>query len=466
MMVIRRLIVVVTAVLVGFLGSALALPGAAVASAGKGGPIALSPAVIRPLFAKASSSSSPPLQTVTAPYSCDFSKYENTSNPTIAPATGVNFDSLVQTSWPVNVAQDIPLGNEATIALPAPVSSQLTGVNDFTITSTAVAKNATKTPIAFAGDAPVASATATTAPTEIPMGAADAQVTFPKKGTGAVELPVQAITITPVIVTTKGATPKAPITCTTTQAAADVSVTVGDASGPFYTCKATDSSGTSTASGITDMTVTESGTEQAGKSVTVTLSSVGVAGLIVALGAGFTQAGTQLTKVTFTSSLGVTGDERGTLKLASTVTDPTATSFSASGSLKLTEAGTVKVDIPRTWDVKFFTGTLAPVQDLDVACTLVTKPAPVGLSMTVTSASSGTPSASPSPASNGGEGDENTASPEGTAVPSGAPNTGGGPIPGGDVPLMLAGVALFLTGGGLVLRTVAPRRRRVKSGER
>jgi hypothetical protein len=461
MLVIRRLIVVVAALLVGFAGTVLAFPSAAVATAGKAGPIVVSPKVIRPLFRAAASAQSP-FQTVTASYTCDFSKYESTANPTIPAATGVKFDVEVETSWPVNVAQDVQLGNEAAIALPAVVSSQLTGVDDFNVTASAATKNASNATIAFSGDNAVSS---TTAPTQIPEVGADGQVTFPAKGTSGLELPAQTITITPIVgATTSTPTSDPVITCTTTQAAADVPVTVGDASGPFYTCGTTIGTSSSTDSGLFDLTVTESGTKQAGQSVTVTLSSADIAALIVGFGTLASQQNVQLTKAAFTSSLAVTGAQSSTLTLPATVTDLTATSFTAAGSLTLTTAGTVKVDIPGSWDLSFFAGT---TKVIDVSCTLVTNPAPVGLTMTVASAPSASPSASPSVSGNAGEGNDNTAQPEGSGVPSGGVATGGGPVPGGDVPLAMAGVALFLTGGGLVLRAVAPRgRRRPKPGAR
>jgi hypothetical protein len=466
MLVIRRLMVVVAALLAGFLGTALAFPLAAVASLAKDSPLAASPVLGRPLFA---ASSLIPVKTVAASYSCDFSKYESSSTPTIPPASGVKFDFAVPTSWPVAVADDVVATSEATIALPTAVSSQLKGVDDFSVTASVSAKHASTSMIAIAGDIPPSSTTP--APTEIPVVVASGQVTFPSKGTGAVGFPVQAITITPIAgATTRRPAPKPAITCTTTQAAADVSITVGTASGPFYTCVTTIGSPlsgtTSTDSGLVDMTVTATGTQQAGETVTAQLSSDTVATLIVALSAEASQAlGVQPTKATFTSSLAVTDAQSGTLKLPATVTDLTATSFSASGSLKLTKAGTVKVDIPGTWDLTLFKDS---TQVIDIACTLVTKPAPVGLSMTV--ASSATPSASPTSSESqpvGGEGDDSTATEEASGEPSGGAATGGGPVPGGDVPLTMAGVALFLTGGGLVLRSVAPKgRRRPKSGAR
>jgi hypothetical protein len=463
MLVIRRLIVVVSAVLVGFLGTVLAFPAAAAASPATAGPIVVPPTMVRPLFAAASA---PPVTKVTASYTCDFSKYENTANPTIPATTDVNFDATVQTSWPVNIAQDVPLVNEAAITLPTAVSSQLTGVDDFTVTASAATTNASTASIAFSGDGPV---TSTSAPTEVPPVVADGPVTFPKKGTGVVELPAATITITPVMgAATKLPRAKPAITCTTTQATAGVSVTVGNASGPFYTCLTTvgvdGSFSTSTNSGSVDMTVTESGTEQAGQAVTVTLSSDGVA---VLTGALMTElnvlTGAQSAQAAFTSSLAVSGAQSGTLTVPATLTNLTATSFSASASLRLTKAGTVKVAIPGTWSLDLFSGTTAGI---DVACTLVTTPAPVGVTVTVTAAS-GTPSASPSATSNGGEGAEATATQEASGEPSGGAATGGGPIPGGNVPLTMAGVALFLTGGGLVLWSVAPRgRRRPRSGGR
>jgi hypothetical protein len=301
-------------------------------------------------------------------------------------------------------------------------------------------------------------------------------VTFPKKGTSAVGFPAQTITITPIAgSTTATPAPKPVITCTTTTTAADVSITVGSASGPFYTCVTTVGSGSlatkTTDSGLSDLAISVTGTETVGNTITVQLGSDAIASLIVAVSAGSSQlAGAQVTKATFTSSLAVTGAQSGTLKLPATVTDLTATSFSASGSLKLTKAGTVNIDIPGTWDLAFFKDT---TKEIDVACTLVTKPAPVGQVLTVTSA--GTPSATPTPTptpsasqseSGTGEGDNATATPEATGEPSGGAATGGGPGPGGSVPLLMGGVTLFLAGGGLVLRSFRARGRRPKSAAR
>jgi hypothetical protein len=470
MLVIRRLIVVVAALAAGFLGTALAFPPAAVALAGRTSPppspLTASPALIRPLFAAASSI---PVKDVAASYSCDFSKYATTSSGTIPPATDVKFNFAVPTTWPVAVADDIVLTSDATISLPGAVSSQLTGVDDFNVTASVTAKSASSSTVTLAGDNPPSSTASP--PTEIPVLAATGQVTFPQKGTGSVGLPAQTITITPIAAsTTATPAPKSAITCTTTTAAADVSITVGDASGPFYTCVTTVGLGgpgdVSTDSGLSDLNISVTGTEQVGNTVTVQLGSDAIATLIVAVTTEASQlANTQLTKATFTSSLAVTGAQSGTLKLPATITDLTATSFSASGTLKLTKAGTVNVDIPGTWDLAFFQDT---TKVIDVACTLVTKPAPVGQVLTVTAA--GTPSASPSASEStqsGGAGDEATATQEASGEPSGGAATGGGTGPGGSVPLMMGGAALFLTGGVLVLRGFAARgRRRPKSGAR
>jgi hypothetical protein len=169
--------------------------------------------------------------------------------------------------------------------------------------------------------------------------------------------------------------------------------------------------------------------------------------------AGVGQADLQITKATFTAALTVTGPQPGTLHPSATVTDLTATSFSASEALKLSAAGTTKVDIPATWSLDFFANT---TDVINVACTLVTTPAPVGLTLKVAQASS----------SGGGNGndDEGTSATsgggttEGNGTPVGAPATGGGNAPGADVPLAIGGLAIVLAGGFLVLRGVARRR--------
>ena len=412
----------------------------------------LGPQVAHALLA----SDTPQPKTVTASYSCDFSKY----GTGISPAT-VSAAFEVSTPWPVNIADEVALAT-GTIALPSQVSSQLTGVDSVSVAASVPAQHAKTATVAISGAVTVSTSSA---PTEIPQLVAAGEVTFPAKGTGVVGLPAQTITITPMA----GTSAKPAITCTTTATVQDISIAVGAASGPFYACVGTipggGTGGTVDINDLFGMTVTASGTKQAGKSVTVTLDSDPVAAVIVALATAFGQVGVAPTKATFTSSLAVTGAQSGTLTMPATVTDLTATSFSASGKLKLATAGKVKIDIPGKWSLHLFKDT---TRLFDLACTLVTKPAPVALTVAVAAASS--PSATPTTTApgNGGEGDDSSATPAATGTPSGGAATGGGPAPGGDAPLAVGGAALLLAGGGLVLRGVAPgrRRRRAESGAR
>jgi hypothetical protein len=238
-----------------------------------------------------------------------------------------------------------------------------------------------------------------------------------------------------------------------------ISVTVGTASGPFYHCTTVVAPGgatnTTTDSGLVDMTVTASGTDQAGQTVTVDLASDGISALIASLAAELSQAGVQLTKAVFASSLAVTGAQSETLKLPATITDLAGATLDASGSLRLTAAGKVAVHIPGTWSLVFF---VASTKVITISCTLVTTPAPVGLTLTVGSASA-SPSATATSSDNGGEGDA-SATPEDTGMPSGGVSTGGGAAPGADMPLAAGAVGLLLVGGGLVTRGVARGRRR------
>ena len=343
---------ILAAAAVGLVGMSLVLP-ATVANAkdlaATGSPVSTStrsaspgnlrqllPRLVRPML----SASTPTAKTVTASYSCDFSGY----------GAGITAATMSATfgypsSWPVN--QPMPL--EFTInsvTLPSQVSTALTGVNSMTIAATVTAANATQATIPVSGPT---SATLPNPPTMIPQTEVEGQVTFPAKGTGEVDLPAPAIVITPVA-SGGGAAPSA-ITCTTTTTAQPESITVGAASGPFYSCVLAAGSGgsgnTETSSGFTDITLTESGAEQVGKTVPVTLSSGDIAANIVVLAAAFQQAGVPLTKVVFTAALAVTGAQSGALHPSATVTDVTDTSFSTSEGLKLSKAGMTAWTSPR-----------------------------------------------------------------------------------------------------------------------
>jgi hypothetical protein len=439
------LIVVLGACLAGFLGIGLALPGAALASTSPGRVRPPGPQSAQRLFA-----AEPTPTTVTASYSCDFSNYGSG----IAAAT-VSATFAVETSWPVGQPQDIAMATTA-LSLPSAVSGKLSATTAFTVRATVTVEHGSPASVDIEGSAAVPSSSSP--PTEVPVVTGVGQVTWPAKGTGVVELPPSTLTFQPSSGAGGSGGGQPSFACTTTASVQRISVTVGTASGPFYHCTTVvvpgGATNTTTDSGLVDMTVTASGTDQAGQTVTVTLASDGISALISSLAAELSQAGVQLTKATFASSLSVTGAQSGTLKLPATITDLTSPTLGASGSLRLTAVGKVAVHIPGTWSLLFFVGS---AKVITISCTLVTTPAPVGLTLTVTA--SGSPSATPTSTDNGGEGN-GSATPEDTGTPSGGVATGGGVAPGADMPLAAGGVVLLLAGGGLVTRGVARGRRR------
>jgi hypothetical protein len=455
----RRLGVLLAAPVVGLLVMILVLPAAAANAkelAVTGSPAPTStrsagtanlghvlPQLVRPLL----SASTPTPKTVAASYACDFSGYG-----TGIPSATMSATFAYPSSWPVNQPMNVGFSVNS-VTLPSQVSGALTGVDSMTIAATVSEGNTTQKTIALSGPT---SATLPNPPTMIPQTSVLDQVTFSAKGTVELDLPAPTIVVTPMA----GNTAQPAITCTTQTAAKPEPVTVGTASGPFYNCVVTIGAGgagnTETTSGLNDMTVTESGTKQVGKTVSVKLSSDNIASLIDVLAAELSQeAGVQVTKATVSAAMAVTGAQPGTLHPSATVTDLTAASFSTSKSLKLTKAGTTSVDIPATWRVDFFVKTTLVI---DVACTLVTKPAPVGLALHVAQ-----PSPAPSQSATSAAASASTApggTTDGNGTPVGAPDTGGGLAPGPDMPLALGALAILLTGGGLVTRGVARRRRR------
>ena len=317
-----RLGAVVAAALVGLLAACLAFPGEATAAT-------LPPAVsaqlaglqlTRPLLAAAT----PTEKTVKADYTCDLSAYSSGA------AAAVSVTAAIATPWPVNQPDDIVLTND-TITLPAAVTGQLAGVTSIVVATQVTAKHATKATITLAG---LAFIDATKPPTEIPAIPALGQVTFAAKGSdGSVALPAQSIIFTPM----EGTTAKPVITCTTSTAAKDAAITVGDASGPFYHCTTTVASQSPEVSaGLAPLTITETGTKNTGDSLTIGITSSDVASLISTAGSLVAAAGGTLDKAAFSADLAVTGAQSETLHITKTVTDLTATAFSASAKLKLT----------------------------------------------------------------------------------------------------------------------------------
>jgi LPXTG-motif cell wall-anchored protein len=313
--------------------------------------------------------------------------------------------------------------------------------------------------------------------TGLPANAATGDVTFPAKGTGVIEAPAKTLTLVPL----KGATALPSISCTTTAATQNVSVTVDPpmtgTSGPLYTCKVTMGTATATVIAAIPMTITASGSRTTGKTDTVTLASA-------ALGAPYPQG---TTSVSFAGDLPVNGAQSGKTALAKTTTDVTSATFRVSGNLLLTKPGTTHILVPEkfTFTDSMKASPTAAVVTMTLVCTIKTSPTPVGLTAHVTGAPIN-PASSSGSASGGGQGGqaEGTGIPLGVSVPAsggsgtggsgtggsgtgsgtpaGAPSTGGGTGPASDPALAVAGLALVLAGGGLVF--LASQRRRRQAG--
>jgi hypothetical protein len=185
------------------------------------------------------------------------------------------------------------------------------------------------------------------------------------------------------------------------------------------------------------MTITSSGTRSTGHTLTVTLSSPDTG-----LGGPYGQGATS---VSFSGTLPVLGAQPGKITLAKTTTDVTSPTFRVSGKLRLTKPGADRILVPDkfTFTVHGPAGTLPLV----LACTIDMSHAPVGLTFKVAKAhvrphptGSSTPTSTPT---GGGQG-------EGGGTPVGAPETGGGFGPGGDMAAAVTGLAVLLSGGGLL----------------
>jgi hypothetical protein len=429
-----RLGAVLAAALATLVAAWLALPGAAMAATL---PPAVSaqltrPQLTQPLLAAAN------VKTIKTDYTCDLSGYGPSAG-----AAAVSVTATTATSWPVNQPDDITLDSDA-IDLPAAVTSRLGGVDSIAVSSQIAAKHATKARITLAGLIPIDTAHA---PTAIPATTTLGQVTFAAKGSsGSVALPAQSITFTP----RAGATIKPAITCTTSAAAKDVTITVGAVSGPFYHCTTTVANESPIQdAGPAPLSITETGTKKTGDSLTVSLTSAHIAQVVSTVASEIT--GVTLDNAAFSADLPVTGAQSGTLHIAKTVTDLTATTFSASAKLDLTKAGTVKVGIPSKFGISVSaSGTVA----LDFACTLVTKPVPVALTLTVTQGPASTPTPTPTPtdtSTTNADTEDTGAATDATGTPVGGAATGGGPAPGSPMPLAFGGIAMVLVGGGLIL---------------
>ncbi len=393
-----------------------------------------------------------PPETFTATYSCDLSAYGSGISP-VAVSSTVIVPATVPTVTPVVITL-----KTASVALPASVLSKLSGVGSFDLAASVTAKQAgVSLPVSLSGDSAVsgtpAGLPATTAVS--PADTSDA-LEFPVTGTAQIQVPAPTLTFTP----HTASTALSAISCTTTATTKDIPITVTNAvvgtTGPLYAFVETAVLAPTVSVKVLEfhahvpMRVTASGSRTTGKTDTVAL--VAGVGDIFLRGA---------TSVRFSAGLPVTGAQPGQIALSKTITDLVSTTTSASGSLKLTQAGTDRIGVPETFTYKY----KAPVSGISGlvsfvwTCTLITRPVPVGLTLDVTkSHTQPHSSTSPTPATTG-----NGGQPEGSGTPSGAPDTGGGTGPGADMAVAAGGAVIAVSGGGLI---VLGRRRTRRPGTR
>lgn len=378
-----------------------------------------------------------PPKTLTAQYSCDLSAYQSGLAPVTVSAT-YSFPGSVQTLVPVPITL-----TTTSAALPASVLSQLSGVVSIGLTATVTAQQGqASASVPLSGQSGV-SGTLTGLPAATAQTSESQALVFTLPGTGSIDVPASTLTFTPQ--TSAAALPA--ITCTTTTTTQDIPVTVTlgviGTKGPVYTCVLT-------ALHVEveeflahiPMTVTESGSQTTGKTVSVRL----VAGI-----GGPYPAGT--TAVRFSADLPVLGAQRGQIALSEPITDLASTSTRASGKLRLTKAGTDRIQVPKKFKFTFSEPVNGTQVQFVLSFTIKTSPVPVGLTLRVAKARAHPqPTRSPTPTTSAGQ-------PEGSGAPSGAPETGGGTGPGSDTAAAVGGLAMMVFGAGIVLVAARQRRR-------
>jgi hypothetical protein len=377
-----------------------------------------------------------PPETVTAQYSCDLSAYQSGLTPVSVTAT-FTFPGSVQTLVPVPVTV-----TTTSVALPASVLSQLTGVVSVDLTGTVTAQqNTTSFPVPLSGQNSV-SGTLTGLPAASAQTSDSQPLVFTLPGTGMIDVPASTLTFTPQ--TSAAALPA--ITCTTTGATQDIPVTVTlgviGTKGPVYTCvlSALHVELEEFLAHI-PMTVTESGNRTVGKTAMVRL----VAGI-----GGPYPPGTSA--VRFSADLAVLGAQRGQIALSEPITDLASPTTRASGKLRLTKAGTDRIQVPRKFKFTFNQPVSGTQVQFVLSFTIKTSPVPVGATLKVANGHQPHPSSSPTSTASAGQ-------PQGGGTPAGAPDTGGGIGPGGEIAAAVGGLALMLSGAGLLMVAIRQRRR-------
>src|SRR5215472_9127973 len=191
------------------------LPPGIAAAAPDGGPTGFAATVSKP-------------KTVTSQYSCDLSGYGSGLAPVTLSGT-LAFAASVPALTPLALTL-----STTSAALPPAVLSKLDGVTAVSLSTTVTVQGASLPDATLRGQVQAPAHL-----TGLPANSATGQVTFPAEGTGVIQAPAKPLTFVP----HKGGTALPSITCTTTAATQDVTVTVTPpvfgTSGPLYTCKAT-----------------------------------------------------------------------------------------------------------------------------------------------------------------------------------------------------------------------------------
>jgi hypothetical protein len=360
-------------------------------------------------------------KTFTAAYSCDLSGYGTSLAPVSVSAT-LSFAPAVQAQDEL----DITL-TTTSVALPSSVLSQLTPVTSFGLSAAVTAPAADKPTVTLSGTTPVSSTLS-----GLPAAKATGSARFTVAGTEAITVPAPHLVFTPHTATGK----LAAIRCTTSAATKSVPVTVSPhvigTEGPLYKCVRTLVGKSSVIFGRFPAAVTSSGGSAVGKTVTVKLAS----------GAGILLKGMPAKSISFTADLPVTGAQQGTIPLSKAISDARETEIQVSGKLRLTKAGTDQILVPGKLKLTFNLVAAKILVPTVIACAIDTSHVPVAMTLKVANAHP-QPSPSPSPTGSGGV-------PEGSGTPTGAPDTGGGTGSGTDITVAAGGLAIVISGGGLV----------------
>src|SRR5215472_5930398 len=199
--------------LAGLMGACTLLtPGVAVAATGDGGPAGIAALALAP-------------KTSTATYTCDLSAFGTHISPVSVSAT-LSFPASVQVGQKLIITL-----KTASVTLPASVLSQLTHVVSVDLSAAVTARQGNSLTVALKGKNPVSGTLA-----GLPASTATGSVLFTDPGTATIKVPAPKLVFTPRVSAGTATAPPA-LTCTTTAATKDTSVTVNPragTTGPLY----------------------------------------------------------------------------------------------------------------------------------------------------------------------------------------------------------------------------------------